>query len=111
MTPMGDGGRVRIRTWDQGKCLVAIFSHTPSDPSIDTRQELQQAMREVIAEMELKGNTDQALRLVGVLAADTYPASILLFLQGVASIYLLIPFDDTCHNSDSGTVLHRFYPA
>ena len=94
--------------------MVAIFSHTPRDPSIDTRQELQQAMREVIAEMErvrLKGNTDQALRLVGVLAADTYPASILLFLQGVASIYLLIPFDDTCHNSDSGTALHRFYPA
>ena len=70
----GDGGPARTRTWDQGKCLVAIFSHTPRDPSIDTRQELKQAMREVIAEMErvrLKGNTDQALRLVGVLATDT----------------------------------------
>jgi len=53
---------------------MAIFSHTPRDPSIDTRQELKQAMREAITEMErvrLKGNTDQALRLVGVLATDT----------------------------------------
>jgi hypothetical protein len=54
--------------------MVYIFSHTPRDPSIDTRQELKQAMREAITEMErvrLKGNTDQTLRLVGVLATDT----------------------------------------
>jgi len=54
------------------KKLIAL--HTPRDPSIDTRQELKQAMREAITEMErvrLKGNTDQTLRLVGVLATDT----------------------------------------
>jgi len=74
MISKGDDGPARTRTWDQGKCLMAIFSHTPRDPSIDTRQELKQAMREVITEMErvrLKGNTDQTLRLVGVLATDT----------------------------------------